>query len=210
MKTTSLSFFGFVFILLAAVFSEAQDLGSVQVLNVSYGGTGCPAGSVDTTFAPQNNQFSVLYGAFEVAVGGEVPLKNDQKMCDVRIDLRLPQGTTLNIEAADFRGFVLLDHGVSADHSVDHQVGSTKVSNFGFGTQTFNGPIQDTYFIQNIRPNLKDKVKCHPHKNDITIKIKTRIKMKGGDPTRMGLMTVDSADGKIEQKYHVSLRPCQK
>jgi len=211
LKTTSFSLIGFIFVLMAAFYAEAQDLGQVQVLDVTYGGTGCPGGTVDTTFAPQNNQFSVLYSAFDVSVGGDAPAGNDQKSCDVHIQLRLPPGATLNVEAADFRGFVALDEGVSAQHSVDHKVGSTKVSNFGFGTQTFQGPYQDAYFIQNIRPNVKDnKPKCHPHKNEIAVKIRTRIKMKGGDQNHQGLMTVDSADGKLEQKYHFTLRKCDR
>lgn len=210
MKTMNLSLFGFVFVLLAALFAEAQSLSSVKVLGVTYSGSGCPQGSVQTVISPEVNQFSILYDNFTMDVGGQTNETTDTKSCEVQIRMKLPFGTALNVESADFRGFISLDGGVIAHHQVQHQVGSNKLATFGFGNQIFQGPVQKNYLIQSQKPDFKlpKALRCLPLKKEVTLSVRTRIKMTGGEGARLGLMTVDSADGRIEQRYVLSLTRC--
>lgn len=190
--------------------AQAQVLGGTQFNGLSYGGSGCPQGSVNTVFSPDSGQFSILYSAFSLNVGGYTQQTTDTMSCDVVLNFRLPFGYALNVESADFRGSVVLDNGVVAQHTVEHQINENKLATFGFGVQLFAGPRQENYFIQSQKPNLKlpKLVQCLPLKQNVNLKIKTRVKMTGATSSRVGILTVDSADGQLEQKYYLSLRKC--
>ncbi|MGZ5278586.1 MAG: DUF4360 domain-containing protein [Pseudobdellovibrionaceae bacterium] len=210
MKTMTVSMLGLALILISAFAAEAKDLSSLKVTGVTYAGSGCPQGSVQTVFSPDAGQFSILYNSFSLNVGGATLESTDTRGCEVSINLKLPFGYAINVESADFRGFVALDGGVIAQHTVDHKVGSNKLATYGFGTQIFTGPTQENYFIRSEKPkiNLPKLVQCLPLKQNTTLMVRTRVKMTGGDGPRQGLMTVDSADGQIEQRYVLSLRRC--
>lgn len=210
MKNANLIMLSLVLVLLSAFTADAADLSSVKITGVNFQGSGCPQGSVHTAFSPQSGQFSILYDAFTLNVGGPTMQNTDVRGCEVRIDLKLPFGYAINVESADFRGFVSLDGGVIAQHTVDHQVGSNKLATYGFGTQIFAGPKQETYFIQSQKPNIRlpKLLQCLPLKQNTTLMVRTHVKITGADGPRIGLMTVDSADGQIEQKYVLSLRRC--
>jgi hypothetical protein len=209
-KTNPLALFFMAVLFLSALAVRAADMSSVKVTGVTYQGSGCPQGSVNSVFSPGNTQFSLLYDAFTLNVGGPTMQNTDVMGCEVSVNLRLPFGYTISVDSADFRGFVSLDGGVVAQHTVDHQVGSNKLATYGFGTQLFSGPTQQNYFIQSQKPNLKlpKFLACLPLKQNVTLMVRTRVKMTGAEGPRLGLMTVDSADGRIEQKYALSLRRC--
>ncbi len=218
MKTTSklnpvtnpLSLFFMAVIFLSALAVRAADMSSVRVTGVTYQGSGCPQGSVTPVFSPENSQFSLLYSAFTLNVGGATMQTTDTMGCEVLINLRVPFGYTVNVDSADFRGFISLDGGVIAQHSVEHQINSNKLASYGFGTQLFAGPTQQNYLVQSQKPNIKlsKLLACLPLKQNITLKVRTHVKMTGADGPHLGLLTVDSADGRIEQKYALSLRRC--
>ncbi len=204
------SFLGALLTLLMSAASFAADLHSVQILDVHYNGAGCPAGSVDTTFSPDNAEFSILYDAFTMQVGGQTGQTTDAKNCEVQIHMHVPYGYAVNVDSADFRGFVGLDSGVFAEQNVNHQFGSNRFATYGFGAQIFAGPRQENYFLRSIRPTtrLSKLLQCFPVRQDTNLSIRTHIKMTGGNSSHQGLMTVDSTDGKVEQHYKVSLRSC--
>lgn len=209
MRTTATALLGILFTF-TSHFALAQDTSQIQVLDVSYQGNGCPGGSVSATFAPAYNQFSVLYSDFTAQVGDSI--KKDHVSCDITMRLRLPPGTALSVDGADFRGFVFLEPGVIARHKIDFQIGPDKLSTFGFDREPFRGPIETSYFLRAERPNHKPaKLHCHGKgkgKDELKIKIRTNVKLHGGSPESQGLMTVDSADGQVEQRYLVSLKKC--
>lgn len=188
----------------------AQNLKSTRLTSVDHGGSGCPQGSVRTIFSPESGQFSVLYSAFNLSVGGSTSESTDVMGCEVNLNFRVPFGYSLQVDQADFRGSVALDPGVVAQHSVDHQLNNNKLASFGFGTQIFAGPVNDVYFVQSQRPNLQlpKLLACLPLRRDVQLKIRTRVKMTGATSSRIGILTVDSADGQLEQRYQLSLRKC--
>lgn len=211
MKTNSLSLLAFLFVLLVAVFAaEAADLRDVRITGVSYSGSGCPQDTVSTAFSPDTSSFSILYSAMNLNVGGPTIQSTDTRSCEVQIRVRLPFGYGINVESADFRGFVSLDGGVVAHNEVQTQIDSNPLAALGFGVQVFAGPRQENYLLRAQRPNLQlpKALLCLPLKRDRTLTVKTRIKMTGGEGARLGMMSVDSADGRIEQKYLLSLRRC--
>jgi hypothetical protein len=209
-RTFAVLTFGFLATLLASELATAGRLDGVQVVNVSYQGDGCPQGSVQTAFAPNVSEFSILYSALTMNVGGPTGQTTDSRGCEVQIRLKVPFGYTINVESADFRGFVSLDGGVMAQHSVEHQVGTNRLATYGFGTQLFVGPRSENYLIRSQKPNLQlpRLLQCLPLRRETTLSVRTHIKMTGGETSHLGLLAVDSADGKIEQKYSLSLKRC--
>lgn len=212
MKSVLPPVLSFLIALAISLAAKAQ----IEVLDVVYNGTGCPAGTVSAAFAPGTTQFSLLYSAFSLEVGGQED-KKDRGNCEVIIKLNLPEKTALIVESADFRGYAFLDAGVKARHQIEVQTGPDKLSTFGFDREALRGPMDDNFYLRLERPYSKpNKLHCHRiekrnqnRKVDAKIKIRTRFHLKGGGPNKLGMITVDSLDGTLEQRYVLGLKTCE-
>ena len=63
----------------------------------SYGGTGCPAGSVGVSLSPDATSLSLLFDTYVVEAGGTTGRSFDRKACNVAIPVSVPQGYSVTI-----------------------------------------------------------------------------------------------------------------
>ncbi len=177
---------------------------------VTYGGEGCPQGTVTAMLSPDATELTVLFDAFDTRVGAD--LSNAVKNCEVRLNIRKPRLWSYKIESVDFRGFVHLDAGVRAEQRVSFQNGPSHAGfNKSFGYQRFQGPISQNYTLTTVKPlNGPDLLSCLPAKKNVELKIRSTIELKGGGGAQGGMMTVDSVDGRVVHKYRLSWISCLK
>lgn len=182
----------------------------IALEGVSYGGPGCPQGTVTTILSPDASELTVLFDAFDARVGADQ--SNTEMNCEVRLNIRKPRLWSYKIESVDFRGFVHLDAGVRAEQRVMFQNGPSHAGfNKSFGYQRFNGPISQNYLLTTVKPlNGPDLLSCLPAKKNVELKIRSTVELKGGGGAKGGMMTVDSADGRMIQKYRLSWISCLK
>ncbi len=186
---------------------NAADIG---LESISYGGDGCPAGTVSAVLSPDASELTVLFDAFQTRVGAD--LTTARAACEVKLNIRKPKLWSYKIESVDFRGFVFLDAGVRAEQKVDFQNGPAMVGfNKSFGYQRFTGPINQNYTLSTIKPlNGPNLLSCLPAKKNVELKIRSSIELKGGGGAQGGMMSVDSVDGRVIQKYRLSWISCLK
>lgn len=83
---------------------------------------GCPAGSYSITTAPDGSSISVLFDKFAVegtdANGGYARIS-----CAMEIPLHLPEGYSLGVYKADYRGYARLEQRQRAELQVDYGIG---------------------------------------------------------------------------------------
>ncbi len=209
--------------LLAAVFSafaalafsfaaHAQSFPSerVRVRDVSYAGTGCPHGSVRAILAPDASSLTVLYDRLESRAGGATGVTSAEASCRVEVRLDIPLLWSVNIDSIDVRGFVSLERGMTAYQDVKAQTGIGKNPfNLSFGLQLWRGPVQRDFVVSSVKPlEGPNWLSCIPVKDETKIDLRTRIRVDGGGAGREGLIAVDSADGRLIQRYKLSWRNC--
>jgi hypothetical protein len=186
------------------------DAREIELERVEYGGPGCPAGTVSAILSPDASELTVLFDAFETRVGADI--SHARSNCEVKLRFKKPRLWSYKIESVDFRGFVHLDAGVRAEQKVDFQNGPSHAGfNKSFGYQRWQGPVSENYMLRTIKPlNGPDLLSCLPAKKNAEIKIRSSIEIKGGGAWKGGMMSVDSADGRMVQRYRLSWISCLK
>ena len=83
---------------------------------------GCPAGSYSIVTSPDGSSISVLFDKFAVE-GNEANGGFSRISCAMEIPLHLPDGYSLGVYKADYRGYARLEQRQRAELQVDYGVG---------------------------------------------------------------------------------------
>ncbi|KAJ3345298.1 hypothetical protein HDU91_007394, partial [Kappamyces sp. JEL0680] len=81
---------------------NTPDPSTVYVNGITYGGSGCPAGSVATAFSADRTIFTMIYDSFIASSGTGVPVTESRKNCQVNVDMHYPQGWSYAIVSVDY------------------------------------------------------------------------------------------------------------
>lgn len=93
-----------------AIFAQAS------VTGIEYKAIGCPDGSVKVAVASNGEIFSILYDGFNLQV--DQGLNRTIAGCRVVLHIKKQRDLGLQIEGAEFRGFVALDSGVTTSQHI--------------------------------------------------------------------------------------------
>lgn len=116
--------------------------GLVRINGISYGGTGCPNGSVATLLSPDNGALTVLFDQYVVDTAN-APSGTDRKSCTVKLDLDGPVGWEYSLFQLDYRGYADLQAGTSGSQLSRYAFGSGQKTDLG--AYSVQGPFSDDY-----------------------------------------------------------------
>ena len=125
--------------------SAAPDPNSVYVQNVaSYGGTGCPQGTVTPAISDDGTQFTLTLGGLVARTGPGLPVTENRKTCQATVNLHAPRGllSTLTVNVA-IPGHIKLPAGTTA--SVTSTAYVTGQVWQAIKTLPFTGPVDQDY-----------------------------------------------------------------
>lgn len=125
---------------LLAACLESGAQGADGVGRPSYGGTGCPAGTASARL--NDSSLSVRYSAYRVAAGGGSGRSFDRKACSLSLPVAVPQGKSVAIVSAEYRGNQRLPSGAKAQFRAEYFFagGTGPVA-----TRTLRGPAQGSF-----------------------------------------------------------------
>jgi hypothetical protein len=106
MKLTALT------LLAAAVTAQTPD--KIQIQSARYSGSGCRQGTVSTTISPDRSVITFGFDEFQATIGGATQ-SDQQKNCQLHLDLRYPSGYQMSVMDATYHGYARLDNGVRAN-----------------------------------------------------------------------------------------------
>jgi hypothetical protein len=183
---------------------DAPNPNEVHINSIAYAGSGCPAGSVSESVAPDAKAFTLLFDSYVAEAGPGVLLKEGRKNCQIAVDLRFPQGWSYSVIDVDYRGFVQLDPGTTGLQKTNYYF---QGQSFGPSLQSsFRGPVAKDYHI---RDSLGiDAVVWSPCGMTRALNLNTQVRVtaSGG---RRALMTTDSIDGELTHVYGLRWRKCR-
>lgn len=190
--------------LLCAGQAHAEVPGYVHIRNISYAGSGCPAGSVARNVSPDLKAFTLLFDQYVAEIGPGIPLANSRKNCQVLIDLDFPSGWSYSVVTVDYRGFADLDRYVTGQQqSAYYFQGQGATARLA---TTFNGPTARDY---QIRDQLGlSAVVWSPCGAQRALNINTQVRLSSTNRNAQGLLTTDSIDGQVSQIYGMTWRRC--
>jgi hypothetical protein len=85
----------------------------VHINGVTYGGTGCPQGTVGIAISADKTTMTLIFDSYVASLGPTVAVTENRKNCQLNIDLLYPSGFQYSIFSADYRGYAALDSGVT-------------------------------------------------------------------------------------------------
>jgi hypothetical protein len=201
---------GFLGLVALAVpaFADSPDPSQIYIEKIKHTGTGCRPGSVASQISPDAQAFTLLYDDYIVDTsnrgGGHSedsrPGSNAaQKACNLTIDMHVPAGWSFALFSLDVRGYANLPARVSGFQNTTY---AFRGNHKEIGRMELRGPKDEDYFHRTT--TSLDQVEFSSCEGKVRVlAIRTSIRVQG-----KGLLTVDSTDGEVTQKYGIAWRRC--
>ena len=205
MKTQIKTILGTTALLLATTsVSSASNLGGVTIQEVGYAGNGCPAGSAEVILANDKKSASVIFDDYIVEAGGQGQRTFNRKKCDLAFGLKVPNGWSVAMINADYRGFIDLPRRAKATFTRDYFFAGSRGPRL---KKTWKGAQSDDFFV-NDQMGVMSQVysACGA---DVILRSKTAATVR----TSRGheaMAAIDSADltSKTIFRYNFSWKQC--
>ncbi len=166
-----------------------------------YGGTGCPAGSASVTLSPDQKSLSLIFDSFQVQANSFKTL--DRKSCNLAIPVHVPQGFSISIIEADYRGFNSLPYGAESQFSSEYFFAGGRGPKV---IRKFFGELDSDYLVQsNVVLTGLVWSACGA---DVNLRVNSSIYVKSNLAGEDALATIDSADFKAGILYKIQWRRC--
>jgi hypothetical protein len=85
----------------------------VTIKGVTYGGTGCPQGTMSSQISEDRTTVTLIFDSYIASIGPGISVTDSRKNCQLNVDIRYPGGFQYSILSADYRGYASLQQGIS-------------------------------------------------------------------------------------------------
>jgi hypothetical protein len=169
-------------------------------------GTGCPAGTTNTSISADGQVFTITFSAYEVKINETVPDPQITKNCQLAIKLHSPNGLSYSVNSFFYSGYAYLDQGVQASQWARYYFQGNPVPPTNSNRVTLTGPV-DKDFI------FKDEVKTEDTVwsacgTDRDLNIYTQLQVKNSTPKRSGSANLTAIDGSTKLELRLSWKGC--
>jgi len=178
----------------------------VYINSISYGGTGCPQGTVGSFISADKQTFTLIFDAYVASIGPGIPVVQNRLNCQLNIDLQYPGGFQYSILGTQFRGYAGLDAGITGLQQATYYFSgsSQQVSS----STTFKGPISDDYEIADTIPFTSTIFS--PCGAALPLNVNSQVRLTSTNSKNSGILTHDSIDGTIKFQVGVQWQKCTK
>ena len=174
--------------------AQGPNPDAIYVQSITYGGNGCPQGSVAQSLSPPRAIYVTGFDDWIVSAGPDVPITENRKNCQINVNLHIPAHAAAAVVTMFTRGFVNLPRGVVAT------VGS--IAYFGGDIVASDSP---TNFVGPVRKNYESRISftINPPASSapavIPINLNAQVRITG-PATAPALITVDYQSAQITQE----------
>jgi Domain of unknown function (DUF4360) len=110
----------------AAVSAQVPPAASVSISNITYSGTGCPAGTVSTILSDAKDLVTFGFDSFQAMIGPTVPKTDSRKDCRIRMAIAYASGYSVTVSHTVYHGYTRLDDGINAKFTTDYDFGTNR------------------------------------------------------------------------------------
>ncbi len=190
--------FLFSLLLTSQVFAEGLRLGTP-----SYGGSGCPAGTVATILSPEEDTLSLLFDSYIAEAGGDTGKRIDRKACALAIPVRVPQGYSVAVFKVDYRGANIIPRGGYGRFSAEYFWAGVRGPTI---QRTFTGPYNNDFTLTD--ELVTRNVVWAPCGQSVTLRVNSSVVVQSNSYRQQAISSLDSADVSSAVIYHLQWRRC--
>ncbi|KAF2737645.1 hypothetical protein EJ04DRAFT_591198 [Polyplosphaeria fusca] len=189
--------------------AAAPPAGSVLIKGVTYGGTGCPQGTVSSQFTDDRSTMTIIFDAYIASIGPGVAVTEQRKNCQLNVHLTYPGGFQYSVLSADYRGYANIQKGVTGTlKSTYYFSGQTDQTSTEY---TFTGPVTGDYLKHDQADSTSIVWSPCGAEGLLNINSQVRLQASGsGTSSASGILTTDSTDLKFTQVVYVQWQACKK
>ncbi|KAI1914034.1 hypothetical protein LOZ53_000495 [Ophidiomyces ophidiicola] len=186
--------------------NSPPDPNKVQIIGLTYGGTGCPSNTVSHVLSDDRQVMTLIFDQYVASIGPDVAITQSRKNCQLNINIRYPGGFQFSIFSADYRGYANLDKGITG----------TQKSTYYFSGQTqqthtetnWKGPFVGDFLVHDEADSASTV--WSPCGANGALNINSQIRLNSADNKARGIMTNDSLDASFKQIVHFRWQECTK
>lgn len=186
------------------VLGDAPPAGQVQIRGVTYGGTGCPQGTVGSQISADRSVMTLIFDSYIASIGPGIAVTEQRKNCQLNVDILYPGGFQYSILSADYRGYSSIQKGVTGTlKSTYYFSGQTAQSSTEY---SFIGPVTGDYLKHDEADSTS--VVWSPCGASGMLNINSQVRLTSSNSSATGLLTTDSTDLKFTQVVYVQWKKC--
>jgi hypothetical protein len=190
---------------------RSERPGHVVPGKLSYGGNGCPAGTMRVAFAPDNLSFTMLFDSFIADTSDGA--RRDAMSCDALLPITIPEGQQMEITRVDYRGFANVPaKGKGVLRSVFNFAGRGANRDRISLRFRFDGPVSENYEISSGdmgNGRALPQTEVSPCGGEAHLRLHNEVKVTA-PRGQQAQLTVDSIDGSSNAVYYVSWSACRR
>ncbi|KAF1936580.1 hypothetical protein EJ02DRAFT_459422 [Clathrospora elynae] len=182
----------------------APPAGTVTIRGVTYGGTGCPQGTVSSQISSDRTIMTLIFDSYIASIGPGIAVTEQRKNCQLNVDIAYPGGFQYSILSADYRGYSSIQKGVQGTlKSTYYFSGQTDQTSTSY---VFDGPTNGDYLKHDEADNTS--IVWAPCGTDGMLNINSQVRLTSTNNSATGLLTTDSTDLKFTQVVYVQWQKC--
>ncbi|OCK77763.1 hypothetical protein K432DRAFT_395337 [Lepidopterella palustris CBS 459.81] len=187
------------------VTSGSPDPTQVHIKAITYGGTGCPQGSVAYDISDDRTTVTLIFDSYVASIGPGIVVTENRKNCQLNVDITYPGGFQYSIFSADYRGYAAIDAGVTGVlKSTYYFSGQTAQSSTEY---SFVGPVEGDYLKHDTATSTS--VIWSPCGAEGMLNINSQVRLTSSNASSSGLLTTDSIDAKFTQVVYIGWQTCK-
>jgi hypothetical protein len=180
---------------------------TVKIRGVTYGGSGCPQGSVGQFISADATTVTLIFDKYIANLNKNVDSSAYRRNCQINFDLLYPGGFQYSVFSAEYRGYAQLTKYVTGQVKSTYYFSgsSTQASD----TATFTGPIDGDY--KKLDKIDQASTVWSPCGAEGALNINSQIRLSSSvaaSDTVFGSLTTDSIDAKFTQILSLQWQTC--
>lgn len=174
--------------------TDSDTVPGLQMLAPTYGGTGCPQGSVSATLSPDGTSLSLLFDSYIAEAGGSTPEHRAERNCQIQIPFSVPAGYAVQIVKMDYRGFASVPSGARSAFGANFRFleidgRETKLRRVR-RSSVLIGPKQENFILSSIVRGPE----FSPCGKDFILAAESMLRVRSNRVGEGALATIDSLD----------------
>jgi len=186
--------------------AEAPDPNELYFRDeITYGGTGCPQGSLSTAISPDGQAVTVTFDQYDAEVGPDTqPVV--RQFCNLNLPMNIPSGWQYSLVELDYRGYLSLDPHVEARQTSEYYFQGQQGPSF---SSVWYGPEDRDFDFSDVIGLETHNWSWSPCYEQRHLTIKTSMVLNNRrNRLGYGYITTDSIDAEISHVYALVWRHC--
>ena len=176
--------------------------GSVKITGFTYGGNGCPSGSVGSIVSDDRTTIELLFDKFIVELPSQKYPRNSQ--CSVSFKLEYPKGWSASLHKVQHRGFADTTGSATGQIRAKYYIPGSG----GVDAEKVYTVAPGTNADYKLETDLLSTAFTPCGEMGVPMTVSTRILLRDGQGDKYNILTVDSLSQKVKTILNLKWKSC--